>query len=95
MCPHITLAVALCRRIDNIILSLNEPNEHLLPNIHQLFDRAINLDNNLQRTRLLNPRRPPLPAPAASASSTPALALPAPATSLLPATGTPVLQLWS
>ena len=38
--------VAFVNLYDNIILCLNEPNEQLLPNIHQLFDRAINIDNN-------------------------------------------------
>ena len=53
--------VAFVNLYDNIILSLNEPNDQLLPNIHHLFDRAVNLDNNLQRTRIINPRRPPSP----------------------------------
>ena len=81
-------SVAFVNLYDYIILSLNEPNEQMLPNIHQLFDRAVNLDNNLQRTRLLNPRRLPLSAPAAPSSSTTALVPPAPANSLPPATGT-------
>ena len=81
-------SVAFVNLYDYIILSLNEPNEQMLPNIHQLFNRAINLDNNLQRTRLLNPRCLPLSAPAASSSSTPTLVPPAPSNSLPSATGT-------
>ena len=78
-----TNTVAFVNLYDHIILSLNEPNEQLLPNIHQLFDRAINLDNHLQRTRILNPRRLPLPAPPPSSSSLPASA-PATQTNALP-----------
>lgn len=37
--------VAFVNLYDNIILCLNEPNDQLLPNIHHLFDRAVNLDN--------------------------------------------------
>jgi hypothetical protein len=55
--------VAFINLHDNIMNSLNEPNEQLLPNIHHLFDQLTNIENNMQRTRLLNPitRRPPPP----------------------------------
>ena len=53
--------VAFINLYDNIISSLNELNEQLLPNIHQLFDCIINIENNIQRNRIMNPvsRRPP------------------------------------
>src|SRR6202522_627807 len=56
--PHHT--VAFINLYDSILSCLNEPNEHLLPNIHLLFDRTINIDNNVQRNRIMNPglRRP-------------------------------------
>ena len=59
--PHNT--VAFVNLYDSIIHSLNEPDEHSLPNIHQLFDRITNIENNIQRIRIMNPnsRRPPLP----------------------------------
>ena len=47
--------VAFVNLYDNIISWLNEPNDQMLPSIHQLFDQAINIDNNIQRTRILNP----------------------------------------
>jgi hypothetical protein len=63
--PHST--VAFVNLYDHIISSLNEPNEQLLPNIHHLFDRIVNIENNIQRIRIMNPpsrRLPPtLPGP--------------------------------
>jgi hypothetical protein len=58
--PHST--AAFINLYDSIIYALNEPNEKLLPSIHHLLDRIVNIDNNIQRTRLLHPpprRRPP------------------------------------
>ena len=84
--PHNT--VAFVNLYDNIIHSLNEPNEHLLPNIHDLFDRATSIDNNLQRTRILNPRRLLPNAPAVPSSTLPtALAPPVLPNTLSPSTG--------
>src|ERR1700678_1685216 len=53
--------VAFINLYDNIISSLNKPDDQLLPNIHQLFDRIVHIENNLQRNRIMNPtaRRPP------------------------------------
>ena len=84
--PHNT--VAFVNLYDNIIHSLNEPNERLLPNIHDLFDRATSIDNNLQRTRIMNPRRllPNAPAVSSSTLST-ALAPPVLPNTLPPSTG--------
>ena len=64
--------VAFVNLYDHIISSLNEPYEQSLPNIHHLFDRTIQIDNNIQRTRILhpNPRRP-IPLTAANTPSTP------------------------
>ena len=39
---------------DNVMISLNEPNDSLLPNIHQLFDHVTRIDGNVTRSRLLN-----------------------------------------
>src|ERR1700678_4055587 len=52
--------VAFINLYDNIIMWLNVPNEQLLPNIHFLFDRTTNIENNIQRNRIMNPgtRRP-------------------------------------
>jgi hypothetical protein len=73
--PHST--VAFINLYNNIISSLNEPNEQLLPNIHQLFDRIINIENNIQRNRIMNPtlRRPP---PSALTSTQSAQTIPLP-----------------
>ena len=54
---------------DNIILGLNEPNNQLLLNIHELFDCVTYIDNNLQRNRILHPAsRRPLPSAPAQVS---------------------------
>jgi hypothetical protein len=78
--------VAYINLYDSIISSLNEPNEQLLPNIHLLFDRIINIENNMQQNYILNPnsRHPPLPSvsfmvPPAQLSSS-AATMPPPAT---------------
>ena len=47
--------VAFVNHYDLIILSLNEPFEHLFPNIHHLFDHTTQIDNNIQCTRILHP----------------------------------------
>ena len=39
--------VAFVNLYDNILSSLNEPNEQLLPSIHLLFDRTTHIDNNI------------------------------------------------
>jgi hypothetical protein len=69
--PHNT--VAFVNLYDNIISSLNEPNERLLPNIHHLFDRIVSIENNIQRNRILNPniRRPPQAPPFTTPSTQP------------------------
>ena len=43
-----TNTVAFINLYNNILSSLNEPNEQLLPNIHHVFDRTIHIDNNIQ-----------------------------------------------
>ena len=65
--------VAFVNLYDHIISSLNEPHEQSLPNIHHLFDRTIQIDNNIQRTRILhsNPRRPLPPTPTTAPSVPP------------------------
>ena len=45
--PHHT--VAFINLYDNVISSLNEPNEQLLPSMQHLFDRITNIDNNIQQ----------------------------------------------
>ena len=47
--------VAFINLYDDIMSSLNEPLEQSLPNIHYLFDRTIQIDNNIQRNRILHP----------------------------------------
>jgi hypothetical protein len=47
--------VSFVNLYDHIIFSLNEPNEQALPNIHGLFDRTIHIENNIQRSRIMNP----------------------------------------
>jgi hypothetical protein len=66
--PHST--IAFVNLYDNIILWLNEPSDQSLPNIHQLFDRTITIENNIQRTRILNPSSRQLPAIGSSAAPT-------------------------
>src|ERR1700678_786777 len=81
--PHST--VAFINLYDTIMSSLNEPNEQLLPNIHLLFDRIINIENNIQRNRIMNPspRRPP---PTTLPSTVPPAPLSSSATALTPIT---------
>ena len=50
-----TNTVAFINLYDHIISSLNEPHEQSLPNIHFLFDRTMQIENNIQRNRILNP----------------------------------------
>ena len=40
---------------DNIMISLNEPNDSLLLNIYQLFDHVTRINGNITRSKLLNP----------------------------------------
>ena len=71
--------VAFVNLYDNIILWLNEPDDQRLPNIHHLFDRAISIDNNIQRTCMMNPnprRLPPATTPAVVTTSATVAALP-------------------
>ena len=76
--------VAFINLFDNIMLSLNDSNDQMLPNIHQLFDRTINIDNTLQHNRILQPstRRPQQTTPPSTSSTQP----PPAATSTAPAT---------
>ena len=46
-------AVSFVTLYANVLNSLNDSRD--LPNIHHLFDHAIRIENNIQRTRLLNP----------------------------------------
>ena len=39
---------------DNVMIFLNEPDDSLLLNIHQLFDHFTRIDGNVIRSRLLN-----------------------------------------
>src|SRR6202522_3275888 len=75
--PHHT--VTFINLYDSILSWLNEPNERLLPSIHFLFDRTVNIDNNIQRNRIMHPgSRRPLPGvPSSPAHSIPTSAIPA------------------
>ena len=53
---------------DNVLNSLND--NGVLPNIHHLFEHAICIENNLLRTRLLNPNHRPLNVNQSSLSTT-------------------------
>ena len=54
--------VAFINLYDTIIASLNEPHKQSLLNIHQLFDRTIHIENNIQRNHILHPNpQQPLP----------------------------------
>src|ERR1700678_3341839 len=68
--------VAFINLYDNIISSLNEPDEQLLPNIHQVFDHIVNIENSIQRNRIINSvpgptRRPPPSTPSSLQSAQP------------------------
>jgi hypothetical protein len=39
---------------DNIMVSLNEPDDSLLPNIHHLFDHVTRIDGNVTHSQTLN-----------------------------------------
>ena len=39
---------------NNIMVSLNEPNDSLLPNIHHLFDHITRIDGNVNQSQLLH-----------------------------------------
>ena len=60
--------VAFINLYDNVISSLNEPHDHLLPSIHHLFNRTIHIDNNIQQNHLLHSSTH-LPQPAVSSTS--------------------------
>ena len=84
--------VAYINLIDHIISSLNEPHEQSLPSLQQLFDRTIHIENNIQRTRILQPstRRtqpvvPSTSAPNQSLSTANTPAIPAGTQNTLPA----------
>ena len=53
--------VAFVNLYDDILSSLNEPNEQLLPSIHHLFDCTTHIDNNIQRNCILHPSSHCLP----------------------------------
>jgi Reverse transcriptase (RNA-dependent DNA polymerase) len=55
-----TNSVSFVTLYDNVLNSLNDSVE--LPNIQHLFDHVIRIENNILRTRLLNPHIRPLPA---------------------------------
>jgi hypothetical protein len=66
--------VAFINLYDDIMLCLNDPDDNTLPNIHLLFNRTINIDNNIQRNRILHPansRRPQQAVPSSSSAATP------------------------
>ena len=61
-----TNSVSFITLYNNVLTSLND-NSQPLPSIHHLFDHAIRLESNLQRTRILHPNsRPTINATAAS-----------------------------
>jgi hypothetical protein len=47
--------VAFINLYDNIMLCLNDPDDNTLQNIHHIFDCTINIDNNIQRNRIMHP----------------------------------------
>lgn len=68
--------VSFVNLYDYIIFSLNEPNEQALPNIHELFDRTIHIENNIQRTRIMNtPARSQARLPTTNQPTTPSTSL--------------------
>ena len=80
--------VAFINLYDSILSSLNDPNEQSLPNIHLLFDRTVNIDNNIQRNRILHPspRRLPPNNPITSTTTLPTPATPPGAPNVVPQT---------
>lgn len=56
-----TNTVSFINFYDNIISSLNELNEQALPNIHDLFDHTIHIENNMQHVRIMNISTCPCP----------------------------------
>jgi hypothetical protein len=50
-----TNVVSYITLYDNVMVLLNEPNDSLLPNIHQIFDHVTRIDGNVTRSRMLNP----------------------------------------
>ena len=82
-----TNAVPFITLYDNVLNSLNDTNG--LPNIQHLFDHVIRIENNLLRTRLLNPnQRPP---PTASLNPSPITATKPSTTVTAPQTNTKVI----
>ena len=49
-----TTIVSYITLYDNIMVSLNEPNDSLLPSIQQIFGHVTRIDGNINRTRQLN-----------------------------------------
>ena len=49
-----TTIVSYIMLYDNIMVSLNEPNNSLLPSIQQIFNHVTRIDGNINRTRQLN-----------------------------------------
>jgi hypothetical protein len=50
-----TNVVSYITLYDNVMVSLNEPNDSLLHNIYQLFDHVTRIDGNVTHSRMLNP----------------------------------------
>lgn len=71
--PHNT--VAFINLYDNLISSLNESDDQLLPNIQYLFDCITNIENNIQQNRIMNPTGTPHCPPPLASSTTSALPL--------------------
>ena len=69
-----TNTVAFINLYDSIISSLNEFDESSLPNIYYLFDRTTQIENNIQRNRIMNPsnrrQQPPLSSSSSTAQTT-------------------------
>jgi hypothetical protein len=64
--------VAFINLYDTIMLCLNDPDDSTLPNLHHIFDRTVNIDNNIQRNRILhhsNARRPQHSTPSSSTTA--------------------------
>ena len=75
-----TNVVSYITLYDNIMVSLNEPNDSLLPNIHHLLDHVVRIDGNVTRSRLLNQDHctiQPAHQPVNTSSSTPIATIPA------------------
>ena len=49
-----TTIISYITLYDNIMVSLNEPNDSVLPSIQQIFNHVTRTDGNINRTRQLN-----------------------------------------